>query len=107
MLRLRIPLPRFLTSGEMLMGKGSVAALRALGAARAVLLVSPSLRANEPVMDRLRRCVGALDLRVVALPSGEPSLAGLRAALAEVCDFRPDWLVAVGGRSVLDAAKLL
>lgn len=89
------------------MGKGSAAGLRALGAARAMLLVSPSVSANAPMMDRLRRCVGALDLRVVTFPSGEPTMAGLRPALAEVTDFRPDWLVAVGGGSVLDAAKLI
>lgn len=90
-----------------MLGKGSVAALRALGAARAMLLISPSLSANTQMMERLRRCVGALETRVVTLPSGEPTMAGLRPALAEVTEFRPDWLVAVGGGSVLDAAKLI
>ena len=107
MLKLRLPIPRFLTAGELLMGKGSIAALRALGAARAALLISPSIAANSHLMERLRRCVGTLDLRVITLPSGEPTLESLRTAVAEVTDFRPDWLVAVGGGSVLDAAKLI
>lgn len=107
MLRLRLPLPRFVGAAEHFMGAGSSAALRALGSARAALLVSPSIAGNEALMAHLRRVIGTLELGVVTLPGGEPTLARLRPALAQLQALRPDWIVAVGGGSVIDSAKLL
>lgn len=107
MLRVRLPLPRFLSAGEVFVGAGSLAALRALDAVKAVVLVSRSLARNPAVASRLSSAVNAHAVRVVEAPAGEPDLAKLAPALAEVNAFQPDWIVAVGGGSVIDAAKLL
>jgi alcohol dehydrogenase len=106
MLKLRVPLPRFFGAGEVVMGAGSVGALRALGAARTALLVSRSVAAQPQVMDRLRRAVGTLELHEVVMPTGEPTLEALQPVLAALAPVRPDWIVAVGGGSVIDGAKL-
>ncbi len=107
MLKLRVPLPRFFGAGEMFMGAGSTGALRALGAARTALLVSPSVAAQPDLMQRLQRAIGTLELHAITLPSGEPTLAALRPVLAEVARVRPDWIVAVGGGSAIDGAKIV
>lgn len=107
MLRLRLPLPRFLSAGEVFAGKGSLAALRGLDAVRAFVLCSPSVLRDAEVAKRIAASVNALDVRLVAAPAGEPELAALRPAMQEVAAFQPDWIIAVGGGSVLDAGKLL
>jgi alcohol dehydrogenase class IV len=107
MLTLRVPLPRFLSAGEVVMGRGSVGALRALGAARAALVVTPAIAAAPETLDQLRRAVGAHVVEVIVLPRGEPELAALGPALAALTRFAPDWIVAVGGGSAIDGARVL
>ena len=106
MLNLRLPLPRFLSAGEIVSGAGSIGALRALEAAKVAALVSPSfLRApdTEPI---LTKSIRAEALRIVPMPGGEPTLAALGPVIAELDAFAPDWIVAAGGGSAIDGAKL-
>ena len=107
MLRLRLPLPRFLSAAEVFAGKGSLAALRALDASRALVLCSHSLLRDAEMAKRIAAAVNAHDVRLIEAPSGEPDLVKLRPAMAEVASFQPDWIIAIGGGSVLDAGKLL
>lgn len=107
MLRTRIPLPRFLSAGEVFAGKGSLGALRALDAARAAVLCSGSVLKHATFEEKIRSSVQAHEVKLIEAPSGEPSLAKLGAALAEISRFQPDWIIAVGGGSVIDAGKLL
>lgn len=107
MLRLRLPLPRFVSAGEVFVGKGSIAALRALDAVRAVVLCSRSLARDAELSKKVTAAVGAHDLRLIEAPAGEPDLTKLQPAMREIAAFQPDWIVAVGGGSVLDAGKLL
>lgn len=104
MLQLRLPLPRFVSAGECFSGAGSLGALRALDAAKAIVLASPSVLARHEAT--LERSIGAEAIRLVAMPRGEPTLAGLQPILAELETFRPDWIIAVGGGSVMDGAKI-
>ena len=105
MLRLRVPIPRLVSAGEIYGGTGSLVALRALGSARAAVVVSRSTVARDDYMAALKRAVGALDVRPTSIPSGEPTVAVVEALAGEFRDYRPDWIVAVGGGSVLDAAR--
>ena len=107
MLRLRLPLPRFLSAGEIFAGRRSLGALRALDATRAVVLVSRSVWQNPELAKKINAAINALEVRIIEAPAGEPDLAKLRPLAAEVGAFRPDWIVAIGGGSVLDAGKLL
>ncbi|MBM3852618.1 MAG: iron-containing alcohol dehydrogenase [Verrucomicrobia bacterium] len=106
-LKIRLPLPRFLSAGEVFMGRGSVGALRALGAARVALVVTPGIAAGPAMLTHLRRAIGALAVEVVVAPPGEPVPAALGPALAALTRFAPDWIVAVGGGSAIDAARFL
>jgi alcohol dehydrogenase len=89
------------------MGRGSVGALRAMGAARAALVVTPSIAAVPATLTHLRRALGALAVEVIVTPKGEPEPAALGPALAALTRFAPDWIVAVGGGSTIDAARFL
>lgn len=103
-LPLRLPLPRFVSAGEIFAGPGCLGALRALEAARVAVLVSPSVRrAHE---DTLRRSIGGEAVELITMPTGEPTVESLAPVLAALEAFGPDWIVAVGGGSVLDGAKV-
>lgn len=106
MLNLRLPLPRFLSAGEIVSGPGSLGALRALDAAKVAALVSPSvLRANESG-SFLSNALRAEAVRIIPMPGGEPVLSRLSPVIGELTTFAPDWVVAVGGGSAIDGAKL-
>lgn len=107
MLNVRLPVPRFVSAGELFVGAGSVSALKALNASRAALIVSPSLLAQQAAAARLRESIGAIEVDVLEAPRGEPRLKTVLSTLERIEAFQPDWIVAVGGGSVLDAAKLM
>lgn len=103
-LNLRLPLPRFVSAGEIFAGSGAVGALRVLDAARVAALVSPTVLARHE--DTLRRSLGGECVEFIAMPRGEPTLDGLAPVLARLEQWQPDWIVAVGGGSTLDGAKV-
>ncbi|WP_309396746.1 iron-containing alcohol dehydrogenase [Cerasicoccus maritimus] len=104
MLQLRLPLPRFVSAGELFSGSGSLGALRALDAAKAAVLVSPSVLRQHA--DVIERSVGADVVKLISMPRGEPSVTSLAPVLRELEEFQPDWIIAIGGGSVIDGAKV-
>ncbi|GHC04720.1 iron-containing alcohol dehydrogenase [Cerasicoccus arenae] len=103
MLQIRLPLPRFVSAGEVFSGPGSLGALRALDASKAAVLVSPSVLTKH--RGALERAIGAEALMLIEMPRGEPTLDVLTPILAQLETFQPDWIIAVGGGSVIDGAK--
>lgn len=80
--------------------------LRVLDASKIVVLASASLLADAEANERLRRAVRAQDVLVLAMPKGEPNLETLQPIIGELRRFLPDWIVAAGGGSVIDGAKI-
>ncbi len=107
MISLKVGIPRFVTSAELFVGKNSLLALSDLSAAKAVILVSPSIKADGKLMDTILKSINALDKCVITTPKGEPNLSKIQPIIAEVAEYAPDWIVAIGGGSVLDTAKLM
>ncbi|MGB3807181.1 MAG: iron-containing alcohol dehydrogenase [Erythrobacter sp.] len=105
MLSVNLPIPRLLSAGEVFAGDGSIAVLRALPATRVAVIGSRSLLESK-AGDKLRNAIKALDVRIITAPRGETSLPGLKPVIRELSDFNPDWIIAAGGGSVLDAAKI-
>ncbi len=108
MLNLRIPLPRFLSAGEIIHGPGCIAALRVLPACKAAVIMGGSLADNREISETIRRSVQCVDLLTLVKPwKGEPTWQGINEALREVESFNPDWLIAIGGGSIIDGVKML
>jgi alcohol dehydrogenase len=105
-MRLRM-LKRVLSPPEVCVGKGSVERLGCLEATRVLVVTSDSARHNG-VLDRvMSQLKDAAAREAVELASGEPRAAAIGAARAVVTAFAPQWIVAVGGGTVLDAAKFI
>ncbi|HEV2448998.1 MAG TPA: iron-containing alcohol dehydrogenase family protein [Thermoplasmata archaeon] len=97
----------YLLCPPVVLGVSAFEQLSSIGAHRAWLLVDPGL-ASAPKLrlyeEELRKEGGSVD-RFVA-PPGEPTEASLGAVQRALESSRPDWIVAIGGGSVLDLAKL-
>jgi alcohol dehydrogenase class IV len=105
-LRLAIPLPRLLGPGQVLAGEGALSALRSLPAARVAVIATDRASAT-PALAAWMAANHSYEIRHLR-PSwrDEPTLAALGGTIAELVEYAPDWIVAVGGGSVIDGAKL-
>jgi acetaldehyde dehydrogenase/alcohol dehydrogenase len=85
---------------------GALGALRETGASR-VLLVTDAGTERRGVPDELRPLLAPASVHVVADVDPEPGEAQVRAGARELAALDADLVVAVGGGSVIDAAKAM
>jgi acetaldehyde dehydrogenase / alcohol dehydrogenase len=85
---------------------GSLESLRELGA-RQVLIVTDPICEAAGMVDAVRRSLGDASAHVFADVDPEPPEEQIRAGVEVLDRFEPDSIVAVGGGSVLDAAKAM
>lgn len=107
MLKLRLPLPVFRNAKEIVNGRNARMALRGLVANKVVLITSGSFEqsVHYAQVKRLIKCEALLVVKKSW--GGEPSLDELQPVMKQVEDFQPDAVVALGGGSVIDGAKLV
>jgi alcohol dehydrogenase len=101
-------LKRVLCPAEVCVGAGSLDRLGSLDPARVLVVTSSGARRRGGAIDRVMLQLKDATARdVIELASHEPGTAAIGAARAAVAEFAPEWIVAVGGGAVLDAAKFL
>jgi alcohol dehydrogenase len=105
-LRTVLPLPRLISPREVFAGEGTLAALRSLPATRVAVFASDRGASAVPVAKWLGASNSYEVRRLKPSWKGEPKLAELETSLGELETFQPDWIVAIGGGSVLDGGKL-
>jgi alcohol dehydrogenase class IV len=89
------------------LGKGSVERLACLDPARVLIVTGASSKRSGALERVTAQLKDAKSREVLELESGEPRAASITAAREKVAVFNPEWIVAVGGGAVLDAAKFL
>jgi acetaldehyde dehydrogenase/alcohol dehydrogenase len=85
---------------------GAIANLRELETERAVIVTDAETEARG-VVDEVRRHLGAASVHVFAEVEPEPREELIRAGAEILEKIRPDAIVALGGGSVIDAAKAM
>jgi len=107
MLKLRLPLPVFRNAKEIVNGRNARMALRGLVTNKVVLITSSSFEQSVHY-EQIKRLIKCEALLVVKKSwGGEPSLDELQPVLKQIESFQPDVIVALGGGSVIDGAKLV
>ena len=96
------------TSPAIAWGPGALEQLNDLGARKALLVVDPKIAREVRVQRVSEELVkGGGDVRTVTDVECEPTLASVERLVPGTAEFRPDWIVAVGGGSTIDTAKAL
>ncbi|HET9738631.1 MAG TPA: iron-containing alcohol dehydrogenase, partial [Solirubrobacteraceae bacterium] len=103
--RRQTPPQWFRVPSDTYFNPGSLEQLRSLRTTQALLVTDADTEARG-VADDVRRHVGGA-VRVFAEIEPEPTEAQVRAGVEVLEKLRPDLIVAVGGGSVLDAAKAM
>jgi len=107
MAKLTITYPVFRHAPAVTFGRGAVRSLAALDDGNTAFLLSGSELVRQSVDEALRRANGALSpTNCFAKPAGEPTTASVREAAKFLSNRTTKRVVAVGGGSVLDWARL-
>ena len=108
MAKLRVQYPTFVLPTAATFGTGSIRALAELDSlAETVFFLSASAPVREHVCSRFAKSgVDFAKLRTVEKPQGEPSRDMIREGAARLADAPYQRLVAIGGGSVMDWARL-
>jgi acetaldehyde dehydrogenase / alcohol dehydrogenase len=85
---------------------GAIDSLRQLGPGQAMLVTDPDAEARG-VADEIRAHLDGVGVHVFSDVEPEPGEAQIRAGVKVLDELRPEFLIAVGGGSVIDAAKAM
>ena len=91
---------------KLIVGTGSVAALKDLGTKRLFLVTDPFFAKNGTAQ-RIAGLAGAEDVAIFDGVQPDPSVALAAEGTANVKAFDPDVIVALGGGSAMDLAKAM
>ncbi len=104
--RRRTPPQWFRVPAETYFNVGALDSLRTIET-KTALIVSDEFNVQRGAVDEVRRHLVATDVRVFADVMPEPDEQIVKAGVEMLNHVRPDLIVAVGGGSVLDAAKAM
>lgn len=105
-LKILSPIGRFFGAGEVFTGAGSFAALSAIRASRIFIIHSSSFINSLNGAVLVNKVFSKKIYNLYEVSTGEPVLENMEPLFSEIADFKPDCIIAIGGGSVLDIAKI-
>ena len=105
-LKILSPIGRFFGAGEVFTGAGSFAALSAIRASRIFIIHSSSFINSLNGAVLVNKVFSKKIYNLYEVSTGEPILENMEPLFSEIADFKPDCIIAIGGGSVLDIAKI-
>lgn len=96
--------PRNITYGE-----GALDSLGTLKGTRAMIVTGGNSMKQHGFLDRAQKLLeqAGLAVRVFEGVEPNPSVETVQRGAKEMGEFKPDWIVAIGGGSAIDAAKIM
>ena len=100
---------RFTLPRDLYHGKGSLEVLKSLKGKRAVICVGGSAMKKFGFLDRAISYLqeAGMEVKVIEGIEPDPSVTTVMNGAAVMLEFQPDWIVAMGGGSPIDAAKAM
>ena len=100
---------RFTRPRDLYHGKGSLEALKSLSGKRAVICVGGGAMKRNGFLDRAEAYLkeAGMEVRLIEGIEPDPSVTTVMKGAALMQEFQPDWIVAMGGGSPIDAAKAM
>ena len=100
---------RFTLPRDLYHGKGSLEVLKNLKGKRAVICVGGSAMKKFGFLDRAISYLqeAGMEVKVIEGIEPDPSVTTVMNGAAVMLEFQPDWIVAMGGGSPIDAAKAM
>ena len=100
---------RFTLPRDLYHGKGSLEVLKNLKGQRAVICVGGSAMKKFGFLDRAISYLqeAGMEVKVIEGIEPDPSVTTVMNGAAVMQEFQPDWIVAMGGGSPIDAAKAM
>ena len=100
---------RFTNPRDLYHGKGALEALKGLEGTKAVICVGGGSMKRFGFLDRAKQYLeeAGMEVRVFEGIESDPSVETVMKGAAFMQEFGPDWIVAMGGGSPIDAAKAM
>lgn len=100
---------RFTNPRDIYHGKGALEALKTFEGKRAVICVGGGSMKRFGFLDRAEKYLeeAGMDVKIFEGIEPDPSVETVMKGAAFMSEFQPDWIVAIGGGSPIDAAKAM
>ena len=100
---------RFTLPRDLYHGKGSLAELKNLTGKKAVLVLGGGSMKRFGFVDRALGYLkeAGMEVKLIENVEPDPSVETVMAGAAVMREFKPDWIIAMGGGSPIDAAKAM
>ena len=100
---------RFTNPRDLYHGKGALEALKTLEGKKAVICVGGGSMKRFGFLDRAKGYLeeAGMEVKVFEGIESDPSVETVKKGAAFMQEFEPDWIVAIGGGSPIDAAKAM
>tara|TARA_B100000963_G_scaffold361991_1_gene401733 strand:+ start:6045 stop:7163 length:1119 start_codon:yes stop_codon:yes gene_type:complete len=101
-----MPVGRFFGASEVLSGSGSFSALAGINSSRVLILCSRSFIKSEKNSEIIHKTFKKFIYLIHEVPKGEPNIKEMKKTFEKIFEFKPDMIIAIGGGSAIDSAKL-
>src|SRR5699024_9828314 len=104
-----IDMMRFTLPRDIYYGKGSLEQLQTLTGKKTVLVLGGGSMKRVGFVDKVEAYLKEAGIEVKLIENGEPdpSVETVMKGAAVMREFEPDWIIAMGGGSPIDAAKAM
>lgn len=102
-------MPRFTLPRDLYHGKGALETLKTLKGKRAIVCIGGGSMRRGGFLDRALAYLkeAGMETKVLEGIESDPSVETVMNGAKVMTDFQPDWIVAMGGGSPIDAAKAM
>lgn len=100
---------RFTNPRDLYHGKGALEALKSLKGKKAVICVGGGSMKRFGFLDKAQQYLKEAGMEVALIEGieSDPSVTTVMEGARKMLEFEPDWIVAIGGGSPIDAAKAM